>query len=201
MGWKEFAASVVGSVAWPVVILILGMVFRKQLIELLQRLQDFKLPGAEATFAAGLDKVEVRLEDLKATEEEAVTEQVREDSKTDEEPGFTNSSIADPTGTVIRSWEELSKALNGMLRARTGRRPSFNIRAVLGELVAEGVINELFAETIMDLHALRNRVAHGQETPTPDSALVFARTADELRRAVIATAKVRSRVEAPPKQS
>lgn len=61
MGWKEFAASVTGSVAWPLAILILGLVFRKQLIDLFKRLQDFKVPGTEATFAAGLDKVELRL--------------------------------------------------------------------------------------------------------------------------------------------
>lgn len=197
MGWKEFAASVVGSVAWPVAILILGIVFRKQLIDLLKRLQDFKVPGAEATFAAGLDKVELRLEDLKATEDKAVTDQVSEDSKTDEQPGW-DSSTTDPTGTVIRSWEELAKAVTGLLPPDPGNRRHLNIIQVLRRLVTQGDISELFADTVMDLYGLRTRVAHAHETPTPESALIFARTADELKRAAIATAKVRGRDQAPP---
>lgn len=201
MGWKEFAASVVGSVAWPVAILILGIVFRKQLIELLKRLQDFKVPGAEATFAAGLDKVELRLGDLKATEDKAVAEQVSEDSKTNEEPASMDSSATDPTGTVIRSWEELAKAVIGLLPPDPRNRRHLNIIYVVRRLVAQGDISELFAETVMDLYRLRTQVAHGKETPTSESALMFARTADEMRRAAIATAKVRGRDEASPQPS
>lgn len=82
-----------------------------------------------------------------------------------------------------------------------GNRRHLNILQVLRRLVAQGDISELFADTVMDLYGLRNRVAHAHETPTPESALIFARTADALKRAAIATAKVRGIDQAPAQPS
>src|SRR3954454_5902101 len=55
MDWKQFIASVVGSLAWPSVIIVLLFLLRRQLAGLAERLQELSLPGgAKATFEKNL---------------------------------------------------------------------------------------------------------------------------------------------------
>ncbi|MGV8911224.1 MAG: hypothetical protein ACOH14_01290 [Rhodoglobus sp.] len=197
MGWKEFFASLVGSIAWPTVILVLGIIFRTQLVEVLQRLRGLKVSGAEATFASGLDRVETQVENFQATEDEDVVQQAREDAQS-EEGNATNPNRADldPSGTVLQAWEHLVNAVKELRRSTAGRgRPSNNIRIVLSQLRDDGVVNDLYVESVLGLQGLRNRVAHAEEIPSSDSASIYWRTADELRRAANAIAKVRGRDE------
>ena len=62
-------------------------------------------------------------------------------------------------------------------------RPSRNIRVIFTQSASDRVINRYVADSILGLQNLRNRVAHGEDVPLAGAALVYAKRADELRRA------------------
>jgi len=64
MDWKAFIAAIVGSLAWPIVVLSLLITLRKQLVGLAERLQEFSLGGAKATFEKQLETARKEAEKL-----------------------------------------------------------------------------------------------------------------------------------------
>lgn len=196
MDWKTFASSIVASIAWPIVVLILGILFRKQLVSLLGRLRSFRTQGVEATFSDGLARVEAQVISFQDSEDDAVFEAANHAAESErlagEDERDSKQSVSDPSGTVIRNWEDLTRSLLQLRAATAGRgRPSRNIRVVLDQLVSDNVVNRYFADSVLGLQDLRNRVAHGEDVPNAGTALVYAQRADELRRAADAILTVR----------
>lgn len=62
MGWLEFIASVVGSVAWPIAAVAIAVLFRKQIAALLNKIRTLTLGDAVVDFSEKLDKVETAAE-------------------------------------------------------------------------------------------------------------------------------------------
>jgi hypothetical protein len=56
MDWKSFIASIVGSLAWPSVVVTLLILLREQIGSLAEHLQELSLPvGARASFEKQLE--------------------------------------------------------------------------------------------------------------------------------------------------
>ena len=200
MDWKTFVVSVVTTLAWPAVVMILGILYRSQIVALFGRLKSLKVPGGEVTFTDGLAKVEAQVDRFKATEDPAVAEAVEWAADSEriagEDDQDVQQSTIDPSGTVIRNWEDLSRAVINLRSVTAGPgRPSYNVQTVVSQLARDGIVNDLFAESVLGLQRLRNQVVHGEEVPNPGAALIYARRADELRRAANAIAKARERAE------
>lgn len=65
MDWKQFIASIVGSVAWPIAIMVIAAMFRKQLVALLRRLGELTLPGGyKITFKEHLEDTSAALREV-----------------------------------------------------------------------------------------------------------------------------------------
>lgn len=200
MDWKTFAVSLATALAWPTVVMILGVLYRFQIVALFDRLKSVKVPGSELTFTDGLATVEAQVESFRETEDPAVAEAVERAADSErlagEDGQDEKQSSIDPSGTVIRNWEDLSRAVINLRSSTAGPgRPSYNVQTVLSQLVRDGIVNDLFAESVLGLQRLRNRVAHGEDMPNPGAALVYARRADELRRAANAMAEARRRAQ------
>jgi hypothetical protein len=196
MDWKTFASSIVASIMWPVVVLALGVLFRSQLVGLLARLTSLKTPGVEATFSDGLARVEEQVISFQDSEDDAVFEAANQAAESERLAGQderdSQQSVSDPSGTVIRNWEDLTLSLFQLRSATAGRgRPSRNIGVILEQLVSDNVVNRYFADSVLGLQNLRNRVAHGEDVPNAGAALVYAKRADELRRAADAILTVK----------
>src|SRR5688500_7471478 len=73
MDWFQFLSSLVSSLAWPVAVLVLGMLFKAQVKELLAKMTTFKGPGIEASFGVQVQEVradakQIQLEPLPAAQ-------------------------------------------------------------------------------------------------------------------------------------
>lgn len=165
----------VGSVAWPAAAITVAFIFRHELTGLLSRLQTLKVPGGgEATFGDQLASAEASVDAFKDSVPEVVAE---------EEPRQVEqlSTDVDPSGLVLSSWEALSDAIFGLRRATAGRgRPSNQVSVVLRQLQDDGVVNDLFVQSVHQLRELRNDVAHARAVPTPGAARNYAEQAREL---------------------
>ncbi len=50
MSWKQFVASIVSSLAWPTIVLVVLLVFRNELQKVIQGLAHFKYKDLELDF-------------------------------------------------------------------------------------------------------------------------------------------------------
>jgi hypothetical protein len=173
----QFVASLLQSLSWPVAVVVVSLLFRRELTALLTRLRTVKVPGGEATFGEQLASAEATVDAFKDSAPEVVA---AEDDRPPEQAPVTT----DPSGLVLSSWEALSEALFALRRATAGRgRPSSQVGVVLRQLADEGIVNDLFVRSVEQLRELRNEVAHARAIPTPGAARNYADQARELSRA------------------
>jgi hypothetical protein len=65
MDWKSFIASLVSSLAWPLVIIALLVILRKQITGLAERLEEINIPGAgKASFERKIEKTRQQTEEI-----------------------------------------------------------------------------------------------------------------------------------------
>lgn len=136
-------ASVLANAAWPIGIVIIALIFKKQIKSLIDRMRTFKAPGG----------FEISLEDLI----EELPEPLHQNSEA--EP----TARLSPIDTIVSSWVEIERAIN-RLYARcdkefSGKQPSKS-RSILSFLFETGVISEELRHKIAILREIRNRIVH-----------------------------------------
>lgn len=186
----EFVVEIVGSLAWPVTVLVIALLFRTQLQDVLRRVTGLKAPGVEINMQASEDSLDA----TRASVEPEVAEEAdrRATAERAAEREEQAEALHDPTGVILRSWQDLSDAVFTLRRESAGRgRPAKDIQTVLSQLIEDKVISDEFAESMVQLRVVRNEVAHGV-VPTVATAQAYALNADELRRLAEAQAVISS---------
>jgi hypothetical protein len=145
MNWMDFVSSIINSAVWPIVVLVVVLVLRKQVVHLIKefaklKLETLKYKDFEATFSQGLKKAEEQLDD---TVKEEIESEVKNNAKPKNKQSDINlnvqlaedsigysTSIADPfyfenlrkvafeaphLGVVI-SWALVEKELDAALK-------------------------------------------------------------------------------------
>lgn len=172
--WTELVTGLVASLAWPVVAIIVLLVFRKPLIELVERIRNFELFGVRATLDDRLNA---------AARSSARQEYVAPPRP--EKPAATFVD-ADPLATILRSWLRLEEAAQDLARAQGVPTQRGSIGRVMVGLYEAGRIERATLDTFRQLNAIRNSVVHPSkgDEPTIAQANDFAVLADEVVRAI-----------------
>lgn len=180
MNGLQFASSLITGLAWPVVVVILALVFRKHIAALIGRVKSYKGMGQELTFGD-------RLADAESSVEEAALS-VRGNETgpgwaVEIEPSpLAREAEANPSFVVIRSWEQVVSALNDLagVGLPMDNRRSRNTSSLLRELQRAELVSSEFATAAAELRDLRNKVAHGEHNPTSGEAAAYAESAQVL---------------------
>ena len=105
MDWLQFTSSIVGALAWPLVVFALLVLLRKHLGQLVSRLIHLKLPGvAEAKFK----------EQLAASTEEAeevALRTVQVERQTAPDRAFLELAKNFPSAAILQSWKDIEATL------------------------------------------------------------------------------------------
>jgi len=152
MSWKQFIASVIASLAWSTVVLVLAIVLRSSIVDLIVRLRRIKHKDTELEFEQQVMKIESALPPSK-TRSKALPKSLEE------------LVVVSPRAAVMESWTMVEslfykKAIDSGALEATKRRVAFS-RAF--EVVwKQGVIDPSTARAILEMRELRNRVAHDE---------------------------------------
>ncbi len=185
MDWLDFVASLVRSLAWPVALVVVVWLLRKEIQGLLQRLEKLRHKDTEATFFAR--KVE---EIAERVSEEVGLGSGREsppdgdkgepsDQEEDARSGSALTMLRDlvwawdeyPESTVLKSWEALERVLRERARQqglRVADGEAFPV--LLSTMLQAGGVTRTQAELISDLSRLRNDVASEKTRADYESA-------------------------------
>ena len=181
MDWLTFISKVIDSLAWPIVILILGVVFRRQLSDLLPYLRKLKAGPVEAEF-------EMEARQALANSEKLSFQFMKGSASKIEKPTEEKEALAkligarnDPAGMIIEAWTGVDRALF-RLGKQTGLivDPLENTSSVYRSIVSSDLLPDEAKRLVMELHELRNRVAHAKVKPTVVAAQDYVLAADKV---------------------
>jgi hypothetical protein len=177
--WLAFIASLVGSLAWPAVILIVALVFRKTLRAALARpLKRVKAGPFEAEWD---DKVARAFVDLAESPESSEAPPAADKPVSSRLQSVARQS---PRAAVMAASAEIEEALRRRLAVRglaeAERRPmSARQLSVLAE--EHELISPQTADAIRGATVLRNLAAHGPENEIDEQkAVEFLALADAI---------------------
>lgn len=169
MDWKEFLASLVGSLAWPVALVVVLLVFRGSVRGLLNgSLRKLRVGpgGAELEWQEAAGEAAV----------EAVAAAVSSRPSDGEGDALAALAKTDPAGAVLKAHGELWMLLRQAAGDTIGGgRPAVRSAA------SQGLISEKTAKALEGLLVLRNLAAHRPEEVTEERATDYVTLSAAVR--------------------
>ena len=150
----EFVSSLVDTLIWPIVVLVLIFSFRGQIKKLFGRITSISVRGTQIAFGEGLDAAK---EQAKSAGLQVESESARDDAWPDREPNRDY-----PRASVIEAWLAVEKGLRDASIRLDLARPG-ELRAVneaTRRLRRAGHVNEDLGGVLRRLRHLRNEAAH-----------------------------------------
>lgn len=192
MDWKTFVSNIVGDVTWPIVVVVGGFAFRKQIMKLIPDLESVKGPGFQLKFARNARELASKAEAVVSSGEGHFEVEgkafatVTPPAETEIIPTSLDHLrlmvTVSPRAAVTESWIQIEEQI-GRLAAPYGRPtgPGFMLR----KLTEAAVIPEDLAEIIRGLMVMRNQIVHNAKVdPGADGALAYLDAVETVRNAL-----------------
>jgi len=173
MDWLTFVSKLVESLAWPVVALVLGLVFRRKLVALIPTLRKLKAGPVEAEFELAAKQVLANAEEVQSQEPaEVVTPVTGQVAGSDRQViAKLREARSDPAGAILEGWAKVDGELFRLgLQMGTVVDPLENTGKVYNAVMASGILPAQTTSLVRELRELRNKVAHVKVHPTPEAA-------------------------------
>lgn len=157
MGWKEFIASVVNSIIWPISLLLIIYWFRENLKILLGKISSFTFGSTSAKFSDDLSEI---------------TEQAEVNSELKTVPIYEDDNIKElarinPSLSIIESFRKFENSLRTLYESKEFRSKYTGVKyavtpihQIIKYLVEKGLLNNSDYNTYMKLSNIRNKVVH-----------------------------------------
>jgi len=173
-----FIANLVDSLAWPVVVIAVGFIFKAELKDVLRGLTSLSVGNTKATFEQGLQRAEATAASI-----ESDSEAIRESGDGGIEALLTTATLH-PRAAILEAWILIEKAArsvaenSGLPLDENRARPYFNLQKFLAK-------NELLPKAEIDafreLRLIRNKAAHSSDFDvSTDQAERYIRVANRL---------------------
>ncbi|WP_139182873.1 hypothetical protein [Actinopolyspora xinjiangensis] len=186
MSWLQFIADLVGVLAWPVLVSVGLVIFRKPITALAQgmaagrSLKRVKAGPIEAEWEQQLDQTEQAMVGAAQLQNERPDSDTAEDPHTEELLALASKS---PTGALLKAFQlleiELSRVAeeSGVLKD-SKRRSTPQLSRLLH---ADGRIDDETMTSVRSVSEVRNQVVHEDADITPARAAQYVLVAMELR--------------------
>lgn len=171
MDWLTFISKLIDSLAWPVAGIVLGLMFRKKLLDLIPSLRRVKAGPLEAEFETATKQVLASTADLTAKQHAPGVSETSPKPTVEDAAAKLLRARSEPTATIIEGWSKLDGELH-----KLGRQTGVVVDPLESELKVYRAImdSEVLPigtrQLVQDLRQLRNQVAHAKVIPTPESA-------------------------------
>jgi hypothetical protein len=168
----DFTASAIHSLAWPLLILALVLIFHDQIIALAGKLASFEGFGLKVNFSEGVDQLAAQVEEPAPSPARAPKDGPA--MRFDQTPGgrdtkFSRSSRGG-TNDVLKAWLRIEQAIRDAATENDVRSLGSKPLEILADLEREDILGEDTVAQVEEARKLRNAVAHGQATDFTSSA-------------------------------
>ena len=184
--WLDFLKNIV---SWPVVILIISIIFRNSFGKLISRIANVKIGDKEVNFLEDIVKVESRLQKVELSQDGNLgVETDTRDNKMERLIGLN------PSAAILISWigfeSKLQDVYNSLFQIEgTDKVPNLQhtpfrpVSKILRELYHSGKIDKDIYESAMEMSGLRNKIVHAQsDDVTEEVAESYVTTINKLNK-------------------
>jgi hypothetical protein len=200
-GWQELISNVVTSAIWPVVVLILGVLFRDTLRQVLGRLKGFEGLGAKLELSETFKQLDESAGQVEVQESQTAQPSAPASDGSD----GTNAGARvlplrslievarlSPAAAIMDAWREVEETVLAYHRAlkllgpndELTPTPSYTSRQITRFLVTSGNLSASQGDLLDNLRTARNKIAHGQELPSEGQALAYVEAAAQLMQSI-----------------
>jgi hypothetical protein len=192
MDWLTFSSNIVGSLAWPLVVIGLLILLRRHLAGLAGRLEELTLPGGtKAKFAKQLDIARLELVDVEqprfpggkkiATALDSAiargAEEPRPPSRQEErerESTLEYLKLANlhPEAAVLQAYREIEGHILDV-RDLVSEEKATSAVGIVELLRSRGLLDERTFELFMRIRNLRSLAVHSKDRITPGEAIEY----------------------------
>ena len=167
MGWMEFIASLVGSLAWPVAAVIIAAIFHKQIAALLAKIRKLNWGDASVELSEQLDKVEDKARAIEAEAPQPALPALEEEGPDDR---FQALLAISPSAAILDAWKPIERRLVTLGRQHFGNGMKYSPTHKIAEkLAGEGVLMSSVVGMVDDLRKIRNEASHSKEVSVTDA--------------------------------
>jgi hypothetical protein len=187
----EFIAGIIDNIfSWPVAVLLIVLILRKQLAELFHTVESFVVEagGTRVSFNRTLERAKEGLAEAKRALPPTKRADLDEAESQDDDHYFDSQSLyaldysqEDPEYAVVAAWERLIVEQVRRLAHVMGLSPS-GTPELLRELKSLGVINDDIWNSVKYLNDLHVFASRGKITPTPSQAIEYIQVARDMAR-------------------
>lgn len=177
----EHFVELVKALAWPVVVIWLGYIFRAELRQLFTRVSTLKYGDVTANFEQILNDAEKSAKEIETPRVEDTQEEINQKDLL-----FRMAEIS-PRAAVVEAWTliEIAAMQNGISAGSTIKRT--NPRIIIDHLKSTNKFSEGSLELVQQLRQIRNKASH-----LPDFAITQSEAERYLDLAVKAAAIIES---------
>lgn len=179
MDWLTFTSKLIESLVWPIVVLTLGLVFRKKLLDLIPAIRKLKAGPVEAEFELATKQVLANLSEV--TQSERVDSLEQPEDKGKQLVSRLFKARSDPVGMILDGWAKVDGELFA-IGQQMGLLvdPLTSTAKVYDSVMASDILPLETRRLIREVRELRNQVAHAQVDPTPESAQDYVLAVDRV---------------------
>jgi hypothetical protein len=170
-----FISNIISAISWPLTLVLIFIVLRKEIRSLVPSLQRLKFRDFEMDFDKKVEELERRADEVNL-KKASVSELVPRQSVTE----IINDLITiSPRLAVIESFTWLESAIrNAVIRHSISKDQFYGVRNGFRRLVEKGIIPEKFIPIFNELRTLRNELTHTlEEEIAAESARIYSEKA------------------------
>lgn len=180
MDWLTFITKFVEALAWPIVVLVLGLMFRRKLLEIIPTLRKLKAGPVEAEFELAAKQALANAEETKIQGlAEASVPVIKTEAGSEQVIAKLREARGDPAGAILEGWAKLDGELFRLgLQVGAVVDPLENTGKVYNAVISSGVLPAQTMSLVRELRDLRNLVAHVRVKPTAEAAQDYVLAVD-----------------------
>ncbi|RUU31880.1 hypothetical protein EOC93_31600 [Mesorhizobium sp. M6A.T.Ce.TU.002.03.1.1] len=177
LDYLTLLVTLIGALAWPMALVLLVLIFRKQLVKLVARTKAVSGPaGISATFADELEKAK------EAADQTLSAEPLRESAPLEVDDPFLKLAETYPEAAVLAAYDELETFLTEAMGLKGAVVvPITSLMIALSNLKL--IPSDTF-ELFNRIRNARNLAVHGRSRLTPGEAIEFRAVARSLIEAI-----------------
>jgi len=158
MGWIQFLSNLVADLAWPIVVVVVVVIFREPIAEKIRQITGVKKGDAGVSFDTAAAKVKDTAIAATANQETRGDREYKLTDRYDEDlwKVLVTTSKDDPRGAIMEAFSTLEGELVEVSPDSGGGRNAIDLS---NRLLKENRISPDIRKTIVDLALLRNRAA------------------------------------------
>jgi len=171
MDWITFGSKAIDALAWPVVALVLGLVFRQRVSDLSANIRKFKAGPSEAKFDLATKDILVSATQAASTSAQKLQKKAAMDDTRSDIVEKLLHARNDAAGTILEGWSSVDGELFRLgLQLDVLGDALESTATIYDTVMAMDVLPSDTGRLVRELRELRNKVAHGKVVPSVDAA-------------------------------